>query len=66
MAGTPDLRFPQLVICDVADPSCSMSLNTFPQTHLSHGLGDGYAERGVAVQDGGADLEFGDLAVAVA
>jgi hypothetical protein len=25
--ATPDLRFPQLVICDVADPSRSMSLN---------------------------------------
>jgi len=29
--ATPDLRFPQLVICDVADPSSAMSRNTQKQ-----------------------------------
>lgn len=32
-----------------------------PQADLSLGLCDRYAERGVAVQHGGADLAFGDL-----
>jgi hypothetical protein len=32
---------------------------------LSHELCDRYAERGVAVQHGGADLEFGDAGVDV-
>ena len=36
-----------------------------PRTDLSCRLRDGYAERGVAVQDGDADLEFGNLAVEV-
>ncbi len=38
----------------------------FPRTHLSNGLGDRDAERGVAVQHGGADPEFGGLAIKVA
>ena len=38
----------------------------FPKMHLSHWLCDRYAERGVAVQDGGSDLEFCDLAIEVA
>lgn len=37
----------------------------FPRTDLSHSFRDGYSERGVAVQDGDADLEFGDLSVEV-
>ena len=37
----------------------------FPRTDLSHGLGDGYAERGVTVQDGDPDLELGDLTVEI-
>jgi len=37
-----------------------------PQTHLSCGLCDRYAERGVAVQDGGADLQFWDLTIEAA
>ena len=37
----------------------------FPRTDLSHGFRDRYAERGVAVQDGDADLELGDLTVEV-
>ena len=36
-----------------------------PRPDLSHSLRDGYAERGIAVQDGDADLEFGDLTVEV-
>ena len=36
-----------------------------PRTDLSHSFRDGYAERGVAVQDGDADLEFGNLTVEV-
>ena len=32
---------------------------------MSYGLRDGYAERGVAVQNGDADLEFSDLTVEV-
>lgn len=36
------------------------------QPHLSCGLWDRYAERGVAVQDGGADLQFCDLTIEVA
>ncbi|BAQ68881.1 hypothetical protein NHU_01726 [Rhodovulum sulfidophilum] len=36
------------------------------QTHLSCGLCDRYAARGVAVQDGGADPELGDLVIEVA
>jgi hypothetical protein len=38
----------------------------FFQTHLSYTLYDGYAERGVAVQDGGADLKFSNLAIEIA
>lgn len=37
----------------------------FPWTDLSHSFRDGYAERGVAVQDGDADLKLRDLAVEV-
>ena len=37
----------------------------FPQTHLTHGLRDGYAECGISVHDGNADLDLGDVAVEV-
>ena len=37
----------------------------FPRTELSHSFRDGYAERGVSVQYGDADLELGDLTVEV-
>lgn len=37
----------------------------FPGADLSHSFRDGYAECGVAVQDGDADVEFGDLTVEV-
>lgn len=37
----------------------------YPRTDLSHDLSDRYAERGVAIQDGYADLEFSDLTVEV-
>ena len=35
------------------------------ETELFHSVRDGYAEGGVSVQDGDADLEFGDLTVEV-
>lgn len=35
------------------------------RTDLCYGLCDGYAERGVAVQNGYADLDLGDLAIKV-
>lgn len=38
----------------------------YPQTHLSHGFRNGDAKRGVAVQDGSADMEFSNLTVEVA
>ena len=37
----------------------------FPRTHLSCGFRDGYAERGIPVHDGNADLDLGDLSVKV-
>lgn len=37
----------------------------FPQTDSSHGLSDGYAECGEAVQDGDPDMEVCDLTVEV-
>ncbi len=37
----------------------------FPGRTYSRGFRDGYAERGVVVQDGDADLEFGNLTVEV-
>ena len=36
-----------------------------PPTELSHSFRDGYAERGVAVRDGDADLDLCDLSVEV-
>ena len=49
----------------VAQMSCIPD-SPFPKAHFSCGLCDRYAEHGVAVQDGSADLEFGDLTVEVA
>jgi len=37
----------------------------FPWADSSYALRDGNSERGVSVQDGNADMEFGDLAVEV-
>lgn len=37
----------------------------FPRTRSSHGLDDGCAEGGEAVQDGEPDVELGDLPVEV-
>ena len=37
----------------------------FPRTDLSYDLSDGYAKSGVAVEDGGAELDFHDLTVEV-
>lgn len=40
-------------------------MRPFPRTDSSHGLCDGYAERGEAVQHGDADLKLCDLTVKV-
>ena len=37
----------------------------FPRTDLSHSFRYGYAERGVAVENRDANLEFGDLSIEV-
>ena len=44
-----------------ADGRCS----PFLRTNLSHGLCDRDAERGVAVENGDANLELGDLSIEV-
>ncbi len=54
--------------CKVCGLYCTNRLKAefpFYWTDLSHSLRDGYAECGVAVQDGDTDLEFRDRAVKV-
>jgi hypothetical protein len=50
----------------VLSRKAGMTRVPIPRTATCHSFRDGYAERAIAVRNGDADLEFGDLAMKVA